>query len=841
MNDFEDIMTGAKPRSSRPKTYEPFEAAVRTVIAEEADPVAQEWVAGVIANRLKSGKHGKDLYEVVTAEGQFEPWKRGTAQAVDVNSDVYKKTAERVRDILEGKRDPSGGAMNFYAPEAQAQLAKKDGRSPKAEFDDGTGVRVGQTLFFRPGGGGDDFGSVMASEPESAAGDWFKKTYGDISRFDVGAERAKLTAGKEPEPVPLSKANEAQRKFHLMQRTGGGYDPKEPTGAFKNPRYALDNQTIDEAYKASSPGDYFVDQSGVLHYLPTGEEENNSLARGVATGLENVIGSGMRAFPGAETSTLPNAMMLDVTRFNAEPQGPMALGGKIAGELIPTTAALAMSEGALAPTLSKTGLGRFLLGTAGQGAPMTAANLGVRGASLGTRGALEGSVAAGLTSGNDPNTPLGEQMLEGAIGGGIAGPLLPAAAGLGAGTYRGIRNFVEPVTAGGREKMVTRLLDKAAGGPSALDLTEYVPNVQPTLGEASGNAGLASLERVARTNPNLVQRFTERAEENATARSDFFRGLAKDPEAIAEARAARDAATAPVREAALANAQPADAAPVLAKIDEIVAGEGGKRKAVTTVLGRVRENLHNAKGDLETDARLLYGVRKDINDMLSNVATKDQGDARLATAELKAVKDALDVAIEKAAPNFRDYLKTYADMSKPIDEMQFLQGLNLTDTKGNITLAKLQGAITKIEKMRAAPGANEAKSLSDDTLTGLRNLRDDLKRAAQIDKGRARGSDTAQNAAMEGFAAEGGLPLSALGIVLGPKASILAQGAKFLGQSGRDEATQMLATRLLGPQYAPTPGQSPAIKGAARQLIERMGGAALPAAAGMLSNSLIGR
>lgn len=815
MIDVNAILFDAKP--AKRVAYDPMDAAIRTVMTEEADPKARQWVAGVIMNRAKA--KGGDMLGALSEKNAFEPYDSPEWRAIDPNSREYKATAALVGPILRGEEpDPSGGMTHFYAPKSQAAKAKTDGRPVKAKFDDGTGVQVGETLFFK-----------NPQERDASVDDVL------FGKFDVGAERAKLIAKEGPKPVPITRLNPEQRKAYETQVKAGGYDPREPEGSLKNPRWAVNNETIEQQLAVAQPGEYFRDLKGDLHYIPSGKDPDSFL-RGLATGAENVGGSIMGLYPGAENSQLVNAIKFQNERYAAEPQGIKSVAGNIAGELIPTTLALGISEGALAPTLGKTGIGRFLLGTAGAGGGLK--SLPLRGASLATRGGLEGGFAAGATS-LASDQPTIQQIGEGVLGGSIAGPLLPAAVGAGRKVANTVTSIAEPLTTGGRDKMVTRLLDKVAGGPTTLDLTEYVPGSMPTMGEASGNAGLASLERVARTNPNLVTRFGEQAGENVKARANYFAGIAKTPDDVTDAIALRESRTAPLRDAALTNAKPADPTAVATHIDDVLKGEAGKRAAVTTVLNRVKANLYDDAGNLETDARRLYGVRKDIGDMLDNVGDKDHGSAKAARAELMAARAEVDKAIEAAAPGFGRYLQTFARMSRPIDEMNYLQSLNLTDAQGNFTLSKVQGALTKIAKERRKPGTNEAKSLSKESMGALQNLRADLKRAGQIDMGKARGSDTHQRAAMDNFGAEQGVPLSALGVVLGPKASILAQGARFMGQSGRDEATQLLATRLLGPQYAPPPGQPPGARNAALELIGRMSGAALPVSAGMLSNALI--
>lgn len=244
-----------------------------------------------------------------------------------------------------------------------------------------------------------------------------------------------------------------------------------------------------------------------------------------------------------------------------------------------------------------------------------------------------------------------------------------------------------------------------------------------------------------------------------------------------------------------------------------------------------------AKPSGQTDVQQLYGIRKSIDDMLSPMGSSEAKGSQLATRELMDVKAALDKAIEKAAPGFKDYLKTYSDMSKPIDEMQLLQSLRLTDQHGNITLAKINNAIDKIETKRKAGGTSKEKSVSKDTLDALKALQADLKRAANISKGKAGGSDTAQNLTMQKFAEGGGVPLG-VSTILNAKVpgAGLVLGAANKAMSGQnDKMLGQLSSRLL----QPTPLKAVVVKPVKDPgPVTRI---ALPALGGMALSRIIGQ
>lgn len=289
----------------------------------------------------------------------------------------------------------------------------------------------------------------------------------------------------------------------------------------------------------------------------------------------------------------------------------------------------------------------------------------------------------------------------------------------------------------------------AAGGRIAANFNEIIPGSTPTLAQATGNAGVAALERAAMSrSPNA---FSERQLANYSARNAYMTEIKGTPETLNAAVARRDAEALPFLKQALDNARPANATKVVEEIDSILAGRAGQRDDVVRALDKVKGKIDLGHKDgmslgLETRVEQLYGIRQSINDQLAVVAGRDNSAAQLASKELIQVRQKLDDAIQEAAPGFKEFLGKYAELSKPVDAQKYLQALDLTDqTSQRITLNKVKSALNRIEKLRSANGANEAKSISDSQLDMLRNLQADLQREAHSSRGMAIGSNTFQN------------------------------------------------------------------------------------------------
>ena len=178
---------------------------------------------------------------------------------------------------------------------------------------------------------------------------------------------------------------------------------------------------------------------------------------------------------------------------------------------------------------------------------------------------------------------------------------------------------------------------------------------------------------------------------------------------------------------------------------------------------------------VESDPGQLYGIRKAINDALSPLSARAGSDAQLASTELQQVKAALDNSIEGVAPGFKAGLAEYADASRPIDAMRYLQSKNFTSADGTITMAKVKGVLDDINKQQALPGPRDAKSIPPDTVTSLQGLYQDLLRQNKSRLGMQPGSNTFQNLATANALNGLGVPLT--------QASRFAASIPFVGNA----------------------------------------------------------
>lgn len=502
------------------------------------------------------------------------------------------------------------------------------------------------------------------------------------------------------------------------------------------------------------------------------------------SGITGLLGQAGINMPTYDQQVQKNAQSRAVYDAANPDSGIQGVVSRVGGNLLGTLAPIAGVEAGLVKG------GQALSGALGNPQALASAGSFLRGqgglASRMTYNAAQGGAAGALLSGGQPEGSTGDSaMLGAALGSAV--PVAGAAARYIGDTGKAL---AAPFTASGRQSIASGTIRNeatkdalnlgqisvrpstpltgdpavdaaaaaadrvaasdavaraAAGGRIAANFNEIIPGSKPTLAQATGNAGVAALERAAMSRaPN---EFAERQLANYSARNAYMTEIKGTPETLAAAAANREAEALPFLRSALENARPANANPVIDEIDTILKGRAGQRDEVVKALEKVKGKLDLGDGrGVQNDVEQLYGVRQSINDQLATVSGRDNSASQLASKELIQVRQKLDDVIQSSAPGFKEFLGKYAELSKPVDAQRYLQSLDLTDqTSQRITLNKVKSAINKIEKQRAAPGANEAKSISEDQLGMLKNLQSDLQREAHSSRGMAIGSNTFQN------------------------------------------------------------------------------------------------
>ncbi|NBT33202.1 MAG: hypothetical protein EBT13_15230, partial [Rhodobacteraceae bacterium] len=122
---------------------------------------------------------------------------------------------------------------------------------------------------------------------------------------------------------------------------------------------------------------------------------------------------------------------------------------------------------------------------------------------------------------------------------------------------------------------------------------------------------------------------------------------------------------------------------------------------------------------------------------------------KLAEKDMLEVRSEIDRAIEQAAPGFTQFLRFWEEASRPIDVMEEMLAARKQIFKGSdrhVAFHDFDRVMKGWASERGAPGANAAKSFTDDQWQKLMNMWRSLQRTAEAERlARAPGSDTAQN------------------------------------------------------------------------------------------------
>lgn len=378
---------------------------------------------------------------------------------------------------------------------------------------------------------------------------------------------------------------------------------------------------------------------------------------------------------------------------------------------------------------------------------------------------------------------------------------------------RTAKALVEPLTQNGRANIVGRTLNNAAGADAPqvaqrlASASPLVPGSLPTAGQVAENGGIAALERaVSAANPSG---FTERAMDQGAARVAALRGLAGDDARMAAAQSLRKAVADPLYNQASAQ--------VVTATDPVLLGLL-QRPSVAKAIGRAQNlaaeqgrqfglDLNNLPG--KVDGRTLQDLKMGLDALLADPT------AGIAGAEQAAIRDTrgqLMNWMENAIPELRAARTTYADLSKPIGQMQIGQtlldklrpalaehGVSPRETASTYATA-LRNADQTARKATGFKGAGMQDTLTPDQMDLVTNIAKDLARkVAAQDLGRGVGSNTAQNLAMGNLAERSGAPGVANWFMNLPGVN---RTSKFLFQGPEEQIQSQLAQALLDPAVA---------------------------------------
>jgi hypothetical protein len=451
------------------------------------------------------------------------------------------------------------------------------------------------------------------------------------------------------------------------------------------------------------------------------------------------------------------------------------------------------------------------------------ASLAATAGKLALAGAVPGALEYGTAS----------ERARKAVGGGVGavagGVMLPKAAsavvkGVPA-VGRAARAAVEPLTENGRRVIAGRTLVNAAGddapavaqrlasagapavGPFQPGMAktmagEIVPGSMPSAAQVAENGGIAALERsVAAANP---ADFATRGMEQASARVGALRNVAQDDVARAAAVAARKSKTSPLY--AAAKAQTVDVDPALAELL--------KRPSVQQAMARAEKiAAEEGRAVASQEGKITGQTLQDLKMAMDAMLSDPMGGIAGKEADLvKATRGQLMNWMESRIPDLKTARTTYAEMSKPIGQMDVGQELltrlepalndygGLARETGAKYATALRNADQTAVKATKFKGAGMGDLMTNQQMNALEGVASDLARKANAqDLGRGVGSDTFQKLALSNIAERSGAPGVVGGALDMPGVSKVA---KFLYREPDEKIQTLIAQSLLQPKNA---------------------------------------
>ncbi len=411
-----------------------------------------------------------------------------------------------------------------------------------------------------------------------------------------------------------------------------------------------------------------------------------------------------------------------------------------------------------------------------------------------------------------------EDMSGGAQMGALTGAVGEAGGRVLSATYGGAKAALEPLTAAGRERVLKRTLDRFATDPARVRAAaqapvQLVPGVNPTLAEATMDPGIAQLQRGAASNsPDVASALAESRGRQVAGYRGVLDDLAGNDGKREFFETARDATADSLYSRARSEGLQMDAA-LQGQVAELL-----KRPSVQSAVEQAKvlasEKGMNISNPAGSSAGLMY-VDDALSDQIGSAARA--GNNKLVSA-LRDTQDQLRSFLDDAAPAYGEARRTYAAMSRPVNQMAIGQTLrdkalpalsDLSDgSLARVNANSYANALRNADKTAAqATGMRSATMenvLDPAQMQAVQGVGQDMARYAGAQElARVPGSPTAQYLGAQNvirqFLGPLGIPQSAADSMIGRVASGLMDLPFRLTQS---QTEQLLARALTEPGVA---------------------------------------
>lgn len=438
---------------------------------------------------------------------------------------------------------------------------------------------------------------------------------------------------------------------------------------------------------------------------------------------------------------------------------------------------------------------------------------------------MAGAALIGAGSGFVAPSVSGEETLKNTLMGGVLGP---AALGVGRGVaagYQGAKALAQPFTKKGQEQIAAKALQSFASDPAAAAARlssagqSVVPGVQQTAAEISLDPGIAQLQRTLMNNPDAGRALGQRAMQNTEARLVALNSIAGNEAQRQAAVQAREAAADAMYKAAtnatytvddqLANLLRRPAVAQAMQRAKTLAENQGRQFAFDTAPAAPFAGVGApVQSTRQITGQGLQDLKMALDDMLADPASGFVGAQRSTVSNLRSQ---IVSWMEKANPDFAAARKTYADLSKPINQMDIGRYLvnKLEPPSGAVGERAGLYSQALADPDALAKSATGFKGARFDAMTpdqqriifGIRDQLAGVQNAANL--GRAAGSNTGQNFVSQNFLRQTlgptGLPQSWSESAL---LETLVRPIQFVGKAGEQRVTPLLADAMMNPTEA---------------------------------------
>lgn len=367
------------------------------------------------------------------------------------------------------------------------------------------------------------------------------------------------------------------------------------------------------------------------------------------------------------------------------------------------------------------------------------------------------AIGAGLGA-LQPSTSTKETLTNTGVGAVLSPLTMLAGRGLVGAAKAGKAAFIDPFTKAGQERIAANTLRAAAGSADDVakaaqsirtGMQDVLPGAQPTTAEVANNAGIANLERVMKNNPEFIPAFANRSSQNRNAIMSAMDDIAGDDVARSAAVSARDQATSGLYGIADDAVTQADDA-----FNALM-----QRPSMGKALDRVKELAEESGEVVDTDkltGRTLHYFKKALDDLTEGPAKNDLGKNQLSA--MRNTRAAFLDWVEQRIPEYGQARTTFAEMSKPINQMDIGTALRNklfpaisdmgaeTRLRPNAFAQAMREGDATASRALGRNGASITDILSPEQMKTLGQVGKQLAGRVNADElGRAVGSNTGQN------------------------------------------------------------------------------------------------